>query len=45
MEQGDVEVVADLMDDWNELGQVIEGVYYTFDLTHTFMTIDGDSVT
>ena len=43
MEQEDVEVVVDLRDDGKGVGQdVEEAVYWTCDLTHEFVTINGD---
>jgi glutamate N-acetyltransferase / amino-acid N-acetyltransferase len=43
MSHEDVEVVVDLRDDGKEAGQdVEEGVYWTCDLTHEFVTINGD---
>jgi glutamate N-acetyltransferase / amino-acid N-acetyltransferase len=43
MEQEDVEVVVDLRDDGKGAGQDIEEtVYWTCDLTHEFVTINGD---
>ena len=43
MEQEDVEMVVDLRDDGKAGGQDIEeAVYWTCDLTHEFVTINGD---
>ncbi|TGO41479.1 hypothetical protein BHYA_0021g00510 [Botrytis hyacinthi] len=40
MEKEDVEVVVDLRDDGGEKGE--EAVYWTCDITHEFVTINGD---
>ncbi len=43
MDQEDVEVVVDLRDDGKAAGQDVEEVvYWTCDLTHEFVTINGD---
>lgn len=43
MEQEDVEVIVDLRDDGKGAGQDIkEAMYWTCDLTHEFVTINGD---
>lgn len=40
MEEEDLEIVVDLKDKWK--GGDVEGVYWTCDLTHEFVTINGD---
>ncbi len=40
MEEEDIEILVDLRDDGNAGGE--EAVYWTCDLTHEFVTINGD---
>jgi len=42
MEQEDVEVLVDLRDDGNGVKDDSEALYWTCDLTHEFVTINGD---
>jgi glutamate N-acetyltransferase/amino-acid N-acetyltransferase len=42
MEEVDVEIVVNLRDDGNIVGKVAEAFYWTCDLMHEFVTINGD---